>query len=170
MNRLITLLVLLLAATALVAQPAALPQKGMTWLHSLSNPVFGTITVGCVGCNAYHGDTPCIQKLPLLCIYKNPSAFPVPTGLTYPGSPAAQWAHGVVATTPAIAGNSFAFLKDADKYCVSQFGAGWRTAEFHEGAGWSFQAYGGTVSAPTVPSTRFWVYINDQPAANCWQP
>jgi hypothetical protein len=79
-----------------------------------------------------------------------------------------RWAGGVVATTQPIAGNTFAHSTDANAYCQSQFGPGWRAAEFHDGWGWNFQAYGGTVSAPAVPSTRFWVHINDQPNANCW--
>jgi hypothetical protein len=143
--------------------------KGMTWLHSASTAPTGVITVGCSGCNPYQGDTACNQALPLLCIYKPTPPFPVPPG----GS---LWSGGVVATTAPIAGNTFAHSTDATNYCKAQFGSSlppsvpnWRVAEFHEGGGWNFQAYGGTVSAPTVPSTRFWVHINDQPAGNCWQ-
>jgi hypothetical protein len=48
---------------------------------------------------------------------------------------------------------------------VKKFGPGWRVAEFHDGWGWHFQAYG-TVDNP---NGRFWVDINDQPDATCWQ-
>lgn len=80
-----------------------------------------------------------------------------------------EWSGGVVATTQPVAGDTF---KDKDitavnAYCQAQFGNGWRVAEFHDGVYWFFQAYGGTVSAPAVPSTRFWVHINDQPDGNC---
>jgi hypothetical protein len=146
-------------------------KKGMTWSHTLSNAQTGTITVGCgpTGpnqCNAYQGDTVCTLPRPLLCIYKPAPAFPVPAGVNN-ADQYNKWAGGVVATTQPVAGSSFAHLADADKYCVTQFGPGWRVAEFHDGWGWHFQAYGGTVSAPTIPSTRFWVQINNQPA-NCW--
>ena len=150
-------------------------KKGMTWVHSLSNAQTGTITVGCGPasnpCDAYHGDTLCTQQLPVLCIYKPAPPFPVPVGVNN-SDQYNLWSGGVVATTAPIAGNTFQHLSanppnDANSYCVAQFGPGWRVAEFHDGWGWHFQAYGGTVSAPAVPSTRFWVNINDQPA-NCW--
>jgi hypothetical protein len=141
--------------------------KGMTWLHSISNSQTGTITVACSGCDAYHGDTACTELRPLLCIYKPAPPFPLPVGMNN-SDQYNRWSGGVVATTPPVAGNTFAHSTDANSYCEAQFGSGWRAAEFHDGWGWNFQAYGGTVSAPNVPSTRFWVYINDQAAANCW--
>ena len=143
--------------------------KGTTWIHTASNPVTGTITVGCNGCNPYSGDTVCTQQLPLLCIYKPAPSFPLPAGVNN-ADLYDQWSGGVVATTQAVAGNSFPTAAAANLYCQGQFGAGWRVAEFHDGWGWNFQAYGGTVSAPAVPSTRFWVHVNDQPAGNCWTP
>jgi hypothetical protein len=140
-----------------------LAAKGMTWRHTASNAQTGTITVGCDNCDAYHGDTPCSQPLPVLCIYKPPTPFPLPTGVNN-SNQYYLWAGGVVATTqPHVGMNNTA----ATAYCQAQFGPLFRVAEFHDGWGWDFQAYGGTVSAPTVPSTRFWVYINNQPGANC---
>jgi len=145
----------------------ASPQKGMTWIHTASNAQTGTITVGCGGCDPYHGDTACTQLQPLLCIYKAAPLFPLPTGVSNTDQ-YFLWSGGVVATTQPMAGNAFANANAANSFCSAQFGAGWRVAEFHDGWGWNFQAYGGTVSAPAVPSTHFWVYINDQAAANCW--
>jgi len=142
-------------------------QKGMTWIHSTSNSQVGTITVGCSGCNPYQGDTPCSQQMPLLCIYKPTPAFPPPVNLNNTDL-YNLWAGGVVATAQPVAGNAFVNIAAANAYCAAQFGTGWRVAEFHDGWGWNFQAYGGTVSAPAVPSTRFWVNINDQSAGNCW--
>jgi hypothetical protein len=137
--------------------------KGMTWRHTASNAQTGTITVGCDGCDAYQGDTQCTQQRPVLCIYKPPTPFPLPLGVSN-SNQYYLWSGGVVATTqPHVGMNSTA----ATAYCQAQFGPLFRVAEFHDGWGWGFQAYGGTVSAPTVPSTRFWVYINDQPGANC---
>jgi hypothetical protein len=157
-------------------------KKGVTWVHSASNAQTGTITVGCGSsgpspCGPIHGDTLCTQLRPLLCIYKpSPPAppFQVPAGVNN-SDRYYRWSGGVVATTQPVAGSSFSNLRasltptqNADHYCELQFGPGWRVAEFHDGWGWNFQAYGGTVSAPTVPSTRFWVEVNDQPDANCW--
>jgi hypothetical protein len=136
----------------------------MTWIHSTSDATTGTITVGCSGCEASHGDTACTEKRPLLCIYKPSTPFMMPPGATQD-----LWSGGVVATTQAVAGNTFSTLKAANLYCEGKFGKGWRVAEFHDGVQWNFQAYGGTVSAPKVPSTRFWVHINDQKDANCWK-
>jgi hypothetical protein len=138
-------------------------KKGMTWRYGSSNAQTGTITVGCNGCDAYQGDTVCTQQLPLLCIYKPTPPFPKPGGVIT--TQYTEWSGGVVATTAPVAGNSFMHRTDADSYCAApaQFGPGWRVAEFHDGWGWNFQAYGGTVVTP-----RFRVHINDQPAANCW--
>ena len=157
-------------------------KKGVTWVHSASNAQTGTITVGCGSsgpspCGPIHGDTLCTQLRPLLCTYKpSPPAppFQVPAGVNN-SDQYYRWSGGVVATTQPVAGNTFSHLsasptpsQNADAYCATQFGPGWRVAEFHDGWGWNFQAYGGTVSAPTVPSTRFWVHVNDQSDANCW--
>ncbi|MEK6282181.1 MAG: LamG domain-containing protein [Acidobacteriota bacterium] len=147
------------------------PKKGMTWLHTTSNNQYGTITVGCGqppnGCETYKGDTLCTQPLPVLCIYKPQPAFKFPVGLKVPDQ-YNRWSGGVVATTPPVAGNTFPNITDANSHCEAVFGKGWRVAEFHDGWGWNFQAYGGTVSAPAVPSTRFWVHINTT-EGNCWQ-
>jgi hypothetical protein len=143
-------------------------QNGMTWIHSASDAQTGAITVGCNGCNPYNGDTACTQALPLLCIYKPATPFPLPIGLSNL-NPNYLWSGGVIATTQPVVGSSILNTADATSRCVAKFGSGWRIAEFHDGWGWNFQAFGGTVSAPTVPSTHFWVYINDQ-SANCWPP
>ncbi len=154
--------------------PSNPQKKGMTWFHSTSNATYGTITVGCgpAGpdrCDPAHGDTLCTQQLPVLCIYKPKPAFPLPVGLMVPND-YNRWSGGVVATTQPVAGNTFANSAAVTAYCKATFGDGWRVAEFHDGLYWNFQAYGGSVSAPTVPSTRFWVHINDQKDGNCWQP
>ena len=46
--------------TAPNCNPRVVPAtKGMTWRFINQDPVIGTISVGCVNCNAYQGDTPC---------------------------------------------------------------------------------------------------------------
>jgi hypothetical protein len=56
----------------------------MTWVHKSSNAQYGTITVGCNGCDAKNGDTLCTQQLPVLCIYKPTPPFQLPVGLPVP--------------------------------------------------------------------------------------
>ena len=148
-------------------------KKGMTWYHMHSDAQSGTITVGCGAagpdrCDPAKGDTVCSQQLPVLCIYKPNPPFQKPVGLKIPNI-YMEWSGGVVATTPPVAGNTFANSAAVTAYCQAQFGKDWRVAEFHDGVYWFFQAYGGTVSAPTIPSTRFWVHINDQKDGNCWR-
>ena len=55
-------------------------------------------------------------------------------------------------------------LAVANALCVNEFGPGWRVAEFHDGWGWHFQAFGGVGN----PAQKFWVHISDQPGARCW--
>lgn len=148
------------------------PKRGMTWIQGKSDATTGTITVGCSGCDAYHGDTACTELRPLLCIYKPTPPFQLPKGLDN-SDQYNQWSGGVVATTQPVAGNTFEHIsaapgKDANSYCKDKFGPGWRVAEFHDGGIWNFQAYGGTVTPPTIPPRRFWVHINDQKDGNCW--
>ena len=166
--------------------PPVPPPMGMTWTHLISNAVHGTVTVGCNssvpppnGCNANSGDTVCTAARPMLCIYKPTPAFSKPPGVV--SVQYNTWSGGLVATTAPVSiatpGLTNRTLTEANNYCVNTFGPGWRWAEFHDGWGWNFQAYGGTFSTPPTPvdrpptplvaSDRFWVRINDKPA-NCW--
>jgi hypothetical protein len=152
--------------------------KGMTWRLNSTNAITGTIDVGCGysnnanECNPHTGDTMCSMQLPVLCF--KPTQLPVPANVDN-SNQYHKWSGGIVATTPAVAGNSasnpdLTTIANADSYCAQQFGPGWRVAEFHDGWGWYFQAYGGIGQ----PSQRFWVDINDQrstvstPKATCW--
>jgi hypothetical protein len=139
-------------------------RKGMTWALLGTNVPTGTIKVGCSGpaCNAYHGDTPCTTPLPLLCIRKSGPGFPLPVPASVDNSNRYyKWAGGIVGTTAAMVPPST--LAAANAACTTQFGTDWRVAEFHDGWGWHFQAYGGIGN----PTQRFWAHINDQPAV-CW--
>jgi hypothetical protein len=96
------------------------------------------------------------------------------------------WSGGTIGVTNPIQGTELSSAEMASALCQKALGQGYRMAEFHDGkwvsgmdtdryygdtwpapgrlssGGWSFYAFG------NVPSdTRFWVYINDQPA-NCW--
>jgi hypothetical protein len=145
------------------AQASALP-KGLTWKLLATNSTTGTIDVGCAtGCDAYHGDTSCAQALPILCIKKTGPGFPLQAPVSVDNSNQYhKWSGGVVGTTKATVPPSK--LSGADALCVKEFGPGWRTAEFHDGWGWHFQAFGGVGN----PAQNFWIDINDQPGATCW--
>jgi hypothetical protein len=146
-------------------KPLPATAKGMTWERRAVNATNGTVTVGCVGganvCNPYIGDTLCSTSLPVLCF--KPSGFPIPASVI--SSTYNRWSGGIVGTTAAVAASSFGgSLANANIKCVQEFGAGWRVAEFHDGWGWNFQAYGNVGTA----ANRFWVHINDQPNGRCW--
>lgn len=140
------------------------PRNGMTWSVLGTNPVNGTIRAGCkVGCDPHKGDTPCATPLPLLCVKKSGAGFPLPPPAGFNNSDAYnKWVGGIIATTAPAAAPST--LTAANAACATAFGSDWRVAEFHDGEGWAFWAYGGVGN----PSGRFRVHINDQPA-NCWQ-
>ena len=142
-------------------------QKGLTWgkLRHLNDLQIDF--VGCGGCDAYHGDTSCLEARPILCLKVDHSPRP-PYEIT--GSAHAMpkeyyegWAGGTIALTAPVIGTTLQSPSNADDICSAQLGAGYRMAEFHDGhGGWNFWAFG------NIPdNSRFWVAINDQPA-NCW--
>jgi subtilisin family serine protease len=125
----------------------------------------------------YHGDTAPGFFLPLLCLQVTGAA--VPAGFTT--DQYAGWSNGNLALTPPVLGAALSSLTEADRICATALGGGWRMAEFHDGwytrawpfprpgippitarSGWNLWGYG---NLPTT--TRFWAYINDQPA-NAW--
>ena len=149
--------------------------KGMTWRWGGVNATTGTVIVGCGAsdpvhpCNGYVGDQSCADSLPLLCFKPNP-ILPKPRSVVE--TPYYYlWSGGIVGTTAPVAPAAapiMSSLTNANKICADEFGAGWRVAEFHDGAqgkgGWDFLAYGNMGD----PKTRFWVHINDQPKGTCF--
>ncbi len=140
---------------------------GMTWvIHRQFN---GLVEVGVDNkTNPYRGDTDCNQRMPVLCI--KVEGYSVPTsqrGIYFNQG----WSGANVNTTYPFSGHEINTRDKANGKCREAFGAGWRMAEFHDGAlgqigseGWRFWAYGG------LPiGRRMWVSINDQPA-NPWNP
>lgn len=152
-------------AYKITAPKCASVQKGMTWALTGTNPTTGTVDVGCRGpaCDPRNGDTPCTQPLPLLCIRKSGTGFPlaVPAGVNNTDN-YHKWSGGVIGTTTDMLPP--ATLAAANAACATAFGADWRVAEFHDGWGWYLQAYGGVGN----PNKRFWAHINDQPNGTCW--
>jgi hypothetical protein len=132
--------------------------RGMTWAsygHDGSN---GVDHVGCDGCDAYKGDTSCSSSLPLLCIHVDDSDPPADLDPELLDS----WAGGHLALSTPIRGRDLYSRSQADARCAEQQGEGWRMAEFHDGWGWDFYAWG-----HLPEDRRFWVAIDDQ-RANCW--
>lgn len=133
---------------------------GMTWALDHHDNTYGVDLVSCYGgtaaCDAYSGDTACSQRLPVLCFSMDGSANPGVSTASYP------WAYGHVTVSRPVFGYELTSGATADAVCRAQFGPDWRAAEFHDGWGWTFQAFGHVRA-----DTRFWVKIDDQPA-NCW--
>ncbi|WP_295451380.1 CARDB domain-containing protein [uncultured Thiodictyon sp.] len=172
-------------------------RKGMTWGSAHDNAL-GIDRIGCgTYCDAYKGETSCSVALPVLCLKVDGSPRPnyaVPTscpGVAMTCDYYNGWAEGKTAATVPTAGTSLNSVTAGDALCQSQFGAGWRMAEFHDGrrlpgmglnrlygsvgdsaspwpttgtspGGWAFYAYGNL-----SPDMRYWVKIDGQPA-NCW--
>jgi hypothetical protein len=147
---------------------------GMTWKKGPHNNQLGVDRVGCSSCDPYKGETKCSEKRPVLCLKQDAAPIPgVPivacNGCAMPDPYYNGWAKGHIGLTLPVRGDQLAGVADANDVCKFQFGPGYRMAEFHDGeittggnGAWNFYAYGNINN-----SSRFWVYINDQPS-NCW--
>ena len=142
-------------------------KKGLTWRKIGSDPITGTVDVGCGysnganECNPYHGDQFCSTALPVLCKLKVGSQKPLSTTV----NARHRWVQQLVHTTRPVRGDTFAHLQDVNDFCVREFGSGWQVASHHDNPrGWYFKAYGNT----GTQVKRFWVDIKDQPDGTCW--
>lgn len=173
-------------ATRSEVPAVTIEKKGMTWgvgtpVSTSRNIVFvschGQPRVDGHGCEAYVGDTACSHRLPLLCLNTDGRAHPASlltphAGGVMPDSFYSGWAAGRVALSKPAKGSRFRTRADADAFCASGLGEGWRIAEHHDGivdvagghGGWGFVANGRLAG-----NSRFWVAINDT-SANCWDP
>ena len=133
-------------------------RRGMTWVLKKKDG-----DLSCVGrhdtTDAYRGDTPCTTSLPILAIKRK--KLPKPESLMIE-SEYYQWSGGVIALTKPVEGSRLTSLEEANRIIQEQLGPGWEMAEFHDGWGWNFWAYG-----DIAHDQHFWVFINDQPA-NPW--
>ncbi|MEO0481340.1 MAG: hypothetical protein AAF196_17870 [Planctomycetota bacterium] len=109
--------------------------------------------------DAYSGDTPITEALPILAIRRRD--LPAPRDLDT-SSDYRRWARGYVALTVPIKGTELTSLEAANQIVRRELGEQWRMAEFHDGWGWNFWARGNISD-----DSRFWVHINDQ-NANPW--
>ena len=119
------------------------PAKGWHRKFIATNAPTGTVKVGCANsCDAFKGDTPCTAALPILCIKKSGAGFPLPLPSSVNDSDQYyRWTGGVIGTTAETVPPPT--LAAVNAICAQAFGADWRVAEFHDGWGWNFQAYGG---------------------------
>lgn len=144
---------------AWLAFPAAAhARSGMTWAKISHEATYSTDKVACSGCSPYAGNTDCSTSVPILCIKTDSSSNPGLVLDFYNG-----WKSGHIYLTPSVPGTQLLSWANANAICQSYFGPGYEMAEFHHPTGgWGWSAYGNIAS-----TSRFWVYINDQPA-NCW--
>ncbi len=165
------------------SSPAPVMKNAMTWSVLTTAQANSTNVYALPGSdsktNPYQGDTWSKNELPLLCINKPSPLLPSP-GTAVIGNPVQTpggawrrtWSGGTIAATAPVKGTTLTSLAVANALCASSFGAGYRMAEFHDGApnlwsGWDF--WGKVLGANLGPFSgqRFWVSINDQ-NANTW--
>jgi hypothetical protein len=111
-------------------------------------------------CDPFSGDTLCTSALPLACFKAGNQAKPERLKALSQGS---YFNSGQVQLTSPIAGSTFKTRLEADEFCASQFGQGWRVLQYADGTAASVV----TVSQ-IAPRTRAWVEIGDQPRGRCW--
>ena len=182
-------LVILLICLTFFQSANAKVKLGLTWKWSLRHNNINVDMIGCNGCDAYKGDTPCTKSLPILCFSQ--SNFNRPPYEVYPikgGAMPAEfyhgWSGGMFLTTEPIVGKNIGSKADADKICSDKFGTEFIAA--HHGTGKyvmgmnSTNLYYSTWPSSTIiggwhafgygkvsQTKRFWVFIDSQPA-NCW--
>jgi hypothetical protein len=160
--------------------PTGPVKRAMTW-SLLGSAVANSRAYALVGSdsvtNAYQGDTPISQALPVLCINKsglaNPGTGVIGSPVQTPGGAWRRtWSGGTLALTSPVTGTSLTALSVANSLCANQFGTGYRMAEFHDGdpnlwSGWDFWGEARGANLTPFQNTRFWVFINGQ-NANPW--
>ena len=171
--------------------------RGMTWAVNSGryDPILNLDAVSCSNCNAYDGDTYCKNKLPILCVsscnFKRPPYNPIgctTCAIRPPDAPSFYdgWSGGMFKLSSPVLGLSLLSSGNMNKICQQQFGSSFIAAEHHIGkyvpgmssttffyntwptttrsGGWGARGYGNLNT-----TSRFWVYIDGQPA-NCWNP
>lgn len=180
---------------------------GMTWGFKGHDCTLEIDNVGCSGgppapttngqCNAYLGDTRCVNSLPILCIKKLKLNRPNYAVTCLSHSMVKEfycgWTGAFLGLTPPVQGCLLSSQAVADAFCQSYVGCGYVMAEHHDGryivgmdtinhafctwnwgialgGGWSFFGYSNLSGVGKInppKMTRWWTRINDQ-RANCW--
>jgi hypothetical protein len=128
--------------------------------------VFGCDGAAGFRCDPFLGDASCDDEFPMLCF--RDAETPAPKA--WLGHPSAGlftrgWSGGEVAGTAPVLGRRFQTIDEADGYCATEFGEGWRVAEWHLG-GSTRQISAAAGGRPF--SGRYWIDIRGQPYATCW--
>lgn len=166
----------------------------MTWVHKKHDCDHHTDLVGCHGdagngekhhCNAYSGDTRCVERRPVLCINTSGNVLRPPHWV-YSNPFYSGWARGFVKVTRPVWGCHLYSRRYANYVCRAHFGCNWRMAEHHDGrykqgmtatnltylnpsgdysgastGGWNWWAYGNISHNWPHKHRNFWVAIND---------
>ncbi|MFM6931352.1 MAG: hypothetical protein ACKOUT_03810 [Novosphingobium sp.] len=155
------------AALILCQQP--IEARGTTLREFRSHPFGDGVSFLACGqdrtqaeCNPLAGDMQCRRELPLAC-YHSGNGQPPASVQTALGGLGRHFVDGEVRLTPAVAGERFPSLSDANGFCAANFGEGWRVLSYHEGGG------GNVISRSRIaPLSRAWIDIRDQRYGNCW--
>lgn len=155
--------------------------KAMTLQGYPGLPSGAGVKVGCYdNCDAYNGDRPLTDKLPILCII--PGDSPVPAAYQAHSSAIRPndwkfymgWSGGKVGLTKPVLGTSLTSRAVANEICASTF-KGSRMAEHHDNkvGGWALgaemiQTSGMKGALQGKSKQRFWVDIKNQPNATPW--
>ena len=114
-------------------------------------------------CDPYTGTQSCSQPLPMACFQPNNKPGPIDRLAGGAAGYDRFVIQGEVRLTPAVRAGQFAQLAQADQFCASEFGKGWRVLEFNESGG------GSAISYSDIPiNTAAIVNVSNQPYANCW--
>jgi len=118
-------------------------------------------------CNPFTGDTLCSTALPLACFID--TGEPVPqmkddVSLLTRQYIQTYWSGGHIKVTPAMRGDHFKTLAEANQYCAAEFGDGWRVLDYHDGGFKGVAAH----RLQDMPDSAVWVDIKDQPKGTCW--
>jgi hypothetical protein len=154
------------AALSLCLEPEI--KKGVTLVEFSDKPLGPDVSyLACAKdmtqsfCDPYSGDTPCSTALPLACYKEGNNS--IPQNFTVSGYSDSSFVGGEVKPSAPVTGNQFKTRIEADAFCASQFGTGWRILSYQDGNG-------GYVSSRSriAPKTRLWIDIKDQPRGRCW--
>jgi hypothetical protein len=101
--------------------------KGMTWNLMSHDSRLYVDRVGCNGCNAYIGDTPCNTTLPVLCYSKTnlprpPYSISAVNGASMSSEFYNGWSGGIFLATTPVNGTLIKTSDYMNNLCASQFG------------------------------------------------
>lgn len=153
------------AAISWCSEPSEV--RGVTFVEHSDKPLGTDISLlSCSGdptlntCDPFSGDTLCTAQLPLACFQSGNLARPESLATLSWGN---SFNGGQVKVTEPIRAARFKTRLEADAFCASQFGQGWRVLQYADGT-----AAAVVSQSPIAPRTRVWVEISDQPRGRCW--